>query len=234
MCYIINNLVEFNSQEKILKNIETKDEVKLYFPASVILFTLISNPSRVFTYDELISLAWRRDDKSVSISAVHQNILNVRSALRKLGLKENIIISIPKEGFRLCSQTALSDKISSITEIKKKKSTRVYKSIALMGVLVVYLAIFFIEKGTNYNLIAFEQHYFDTGLVDGNCKLYANTDSPVSNIRDFVLNKINLKCAEKMDAYITIYQKDNYSIFLCKNRLPLGISKVCVNEIINK
>lgn len=233
MRYIINDIIEFNPNERFLKNIKTNDKIKLYYPASIILLNLISTPSQTFTYGELIALAWRGKDKSVSISTLHQNILNVRSALRKLGLEKNIIISIPKEGFRLCSQTTISDKIPFLTEKKNKRSMSRYKSIAFAGLLIVCASFFFIKAATNYNLIAFEQHYFDTGLVSGNCKLYVNTDAPVSDIKKSVISGINLNCTERMDAYITIYQKDSYSIFQCKNRLPLGISKVCVNEIVN-
>lgn len=227
MHYIINNIIEFNPEGRLLRNIKTNEEIKLYFPASVILLSLLNEPGKAFTYRELIARAWKRDEQSVSISTLHQNILNARSAFKKLGLDAQVIMSIPREGFRLCEEI----KFSKVTTLKK--NTNVSKSkFGLILILILIFLSFFIEKVTQYSLFAFDRYYVDTNMVIGHCKIYINSDSPTSNIIKLITNDIESDCKEKMNAYITFYQKDNYSILLCKENLPLGLSKVCINKVI--
>lgn len=229
MHYIIDNLIKFIPEKRLLININTGAQVKLYVPASNMFLNLICNPSKDFTYGELISLAWKRDNNSVSISTVHQNILNIRRALRQLGLENNIIISIPKEGFRLCNTVVLRDN-KKTTPHTFKKNKEVY---SVCFCLFISALLLIVVKSTQYSLFAFEQHYIDTGKTAGDCKVYVNSDAPALNISEAVIKNIHIDCNKKTDAYVTYYQKDNYSIFLCKNRLPFGLSKVCINKIHN-
>jgi len=230
MHYIIEQLIQFDPEQRLLKNFSTDKELKLYTPASIILLNLLNDPGRVFTYSELINLAWRRDEQSVSISTLHQNILNIRSALKKLGLDQNLIISIPKEGFQLCTKTKFA---KTTLEVKTNKYNK--KSIFFVCFFICLSTIpFFIEKATRYSLFAFERYYIDTKTVIGRCKIYVNSDSPTRNVKSFMSNDTFFDCKEKMRAYVTFYQKDNYSIFLCKDRLPLGMSKTCINKIVNR
>ncbi|HGM6402409.1 winged helix-turn-helix domain-containing protein [Serratia marcescens] len=227
MHYIINNIIEFNPEGRLLRNIKTNEEIKLYFPASVILLSLLNEPGKAFTYRELIARAWKRDEQTVSISTLHQNILNARSAFKKLGLDAQVIMSIPREGFRLCEEI----KFSKVTTLKKHTNVSKNKFVLVLVLVLMCLSLF-IEKVTQYSLFAFDRYYVDANLVIGHCKIYINSDSPTSNIVKLITNDIESDCKEKMNAYITFYQKDNYSILLCKESLPLGISKVCINKVI--
>lgn len=101
MKYIINKIVVFNSDELTLFLCENNQVVtRLTKPASRLLLELIQNNKKNITRDDLLERVWTTYGFTASNAGLNNYISELRKAFALLGLVNEIIVTIPKLGFR--------------------------------------------------------------------------------------------------------------------------------------
>lgn len=112
MKYIINKIVVFNSDELTLSLYENNQVVtRLTKPASRLLLELIQNNKKNIARDDLLERVWTTYGFTASNAGLNNYISELRKAFALLGLVNEIIVTIPKLGFRFEADIVLTDTI---------------------------------------------------------------------------------------------------------------------------
>ncbi|MGQ8816417.1 winged helix-turn-helix domain-containing protein [Serratia sp. NA_13] len=110
MKYIINKIVVFNSEELTLFLYENNQVVtRLTKPASRLLLELIQNNKKNITRDDLLERVWTTYGFTASNAGLNNYISELRKAFALLGLVNEIIVTIPKLGFRFEADIVLAE-----------------------------------------------------------------------------------------------------------------------------
>ncbi len=110
MKYIINKIVVFNSDELTLFLYENNQAVtKLTKPASRLLLELIQNNKKNITRNDLLERVWSTYGFTASNAGLNNYISELRKAFALFGLVNEIIVTIPKLGFRFEGDIVLAE-----------------------------------------------------------------------------------------------------------------------------
>ncbi|WP_158785091.1 winged helix-turn-helix domain-containing protein [Pantoea sp. BAV 3049] len=104
LVFIINEDTIFNPQAHKIFSIKkdfAPQEFNINVPASRCLMLLIENRGKVVTRDEFLKHVWTENGVFVSQNTYYQNISILRRKLRKAGLGDDIIVTIPHRGLTL-------------------------------------------------------------------------------------------------------------------------------------
>lgn len=113
MFYCINNNVIFDTLKHTLTSSKfyPEKDTKLNQPTSRCLSLLIERKGCVITQEDFMNEVWRKHGMEVTVNTLYQNISILRKTLKRVGIDENIIITVPKKGITLSAQVEkLSDK----------------------------------------------------------------------------------------------------------------------------
>ena len=113
MFYCINNNVIFDPLKHTLtsRKYYPEKDTKLNQPTSRCLSLLIERRGCVITQEDFMNEVWRKHGMEVTVNTLYQNISILRKTLKRVGIDENIIITVPKKGITLSAQVEpLSDK----------------------------------------------------------------------------------------------------------------------------
>lgn len=100
--YNINDLVMFDSQQNHVATLaDNRNYIQLSTPASRCFELLISNSDQLIDKGKLLDYGWRDHGVFVTDNSLNQAILSIRKALKKLGLEENFIVTVPRIGYRI-------------------------------------------------------------------------------------------------------------------------------------
>lgn len=103
--YLLNNRVYFNAASGLLSASRCfTSRVALSRPASSCLKLLINKQGDLCAYPYLSRQIWGDRGKWISNNTLHQHIYQLRSCLKKAGINEEAIITVPRKGFQLCPQ----------------------------------------------------------------------------------------------------------------------------------
>lgn len=106
--YIINNMVEFHPATSTLRDIASPDRVVvLNSPAGRCLLLLIERAGTIVTQQEFLDIVWQRRGMLVSPNTYYQNISILRKGLKKSGFEVDPIVTIPRIGLTLASDTQI-------------------------------------------------------------------------------------------------------------------------------
>lgn len=122
--YCINNVAEFLPDKNRLINCVTGDENTLYSTASRCLHVLITNVGKVVTHTSLYEAGWERQGKEVTPNTLYQTISELRKQLNNAGFKNNIIQTLPRQGWSISNDVVVTE----ITESISSKNTQVLPS----------------------------------------------------------------------------------------------------------
>ncbi|MBF7979018.1 MULTISPECIES: winged helix-turn-helix domain-containing protein [Rahnella] len=100
MKYLIDNKIEFNSDDGSLFYPASKDIIKLTLPASRLLEEFLLSDGRDLTRDYLLETVWDRHGLQASGNNLNQYVSILRRNLAMLDCHE-LIVTLPKVGFRL-------------------------------------------------------------------------------------------------------------------------------------
>jgi len=78
--------------------------IVLHGPVSECLLQLLEQNEQVLTQRYLFAAVWEKQGAVVTTNALYQTIASIRKALKSAGLEENVIITIPKAGFKSVAQ----------------------------------------------------------------------------------------------------------------------------------
>lgn len=74
--------------------------VTLHGPVSECLLLLLENNGQVVTQRVFFASVWEKQGAVVTTNALYQTISQIRKVLKSAGIEENIIKTLPKEGFK--------------------------------------------------------------------------------------------------------------------------------------
>ncbi|RWR02359.1 hypothetical protein ED28_08235 [[Pantoea] beijingensis] len=110
--YIINETVEFHPVTSTLRDIHHPDiVVTLNSPAGRCLLLLINRIGTVVTRHELMDTVWKKSGIKVTPNAYYQNISILRKGLKRIGLGEEIIVTLPRIGLTLATGTRIRKRV---------------------------------------------------------------------------------------------------------------------------
>lgn len=111
--YIINGFVEFHPATSTLRNLkEPGNSVVLNSPAGRCLLLLITRDGKIVTQQEFMDIVWEKNGMLVSPNTFYQNISILRKGLKKVGLPEDPVVTIPRVGLTLASGTEITKRSS--------------------------------------------------------------------------------------------------------------------------
>lgn len=106
--YIINGLIEFHPATGTLRRVSQPDHVVvLNSPAGRCLLLLIERAGTIVTQQEFLENVWLRRGMLVSPNTYYQNISILRKGLKKIGFEVDPIVTIPRIGLTLASDTEI-------------------------------------------------------------------------------------------------------------------------------
>ncbi|WP_326469236.1 winged helix-turn-helix domain-containing protein [Enterobacter wuhouensis] len=109
--YVINNIVEFHPAASTLRDLNNPDRVVvLNSPAGRCLLLLIDRAGTIVTQQEFLDIVWQRRGMLVSPNTYYQNISILRKGLKKIGFEADPIVTIPRIGLTLASDTQITIK----------------------------------------------------------------------------------------------------------------------------
>ena len=107
MKYLIDNAIEFNTDDGTLHYPASQDVLKLTLPAARLLEEFLSSEGRDLTREYLLETVWDKHGLQASGNNLNQYVSIVRRNLAMLECHE-LIVTLPKVGFKL--NTAVSVK----------------------------------------------------------------------------------------------------------------------------
>lgn len=106
--YIINEAVEFHPATSTLRDIHTPDNiVTINSPAGRCLLLLINRFGEIVTQSEFMDFAWRQRGLMVTPNTYYQSISVLRKSLKRIGLGDDLIVTLPRIGLTLASETRI-------------------------------------------------------------------------------------------------------------------------------
>jgi len=110
--FLINDTLLFEPDLRRLGPLEGYPHraITLHGPVNECLLQLLENNDQVLTQRFLFASVWEKQGAVVTTNALYQTIASIRKALKSAGLDENIIKTIPKEGFKSVAQVRIGER----------------------------------------------------------------------------------------------------------------------------
>lgn len=106
MKYLINETIIFDSITGLLHLTgEENSSIQLSRPSMLLLTELIANTGKTSSREALLTNVWEKNGLIPSSNNLSNHISYLRKTFRALGLEDNVIATVPKEGFRLTTIT---------------------------------------------------------------------------------------------------------------------------------
>lgn len=245
--FLINETVLFEPEARRICSLADYPAraVILHGPVSECLLQLLEQNEQVLTQRYLFAAVWEKQGAVVTTNALYQTIASIRKALKSAGLEENVIITIPKSGFKSVAQvrvgtladfvkrdktvpTPVLTDVSSESEIPEivppvtQRTPRIWRSSMLYWLVG---AIFLLSCAVLYPEIKQAEPvfvgYHSIGTIDG-CEVYSSwreTDKSQSMWAS-LSKRFPLNCKKGNVAYITLnHAQLGISVIIC-DRAP--------------
>ncbi|MBS1206272.1 MAG: putative transcriptional regulatory protein [Proteobacteria bacterium] len=187
--YIINGVVEFHPATSTLCDLNNPDlVVVLNSPAGRCLLLLIERAGSIVTQQECMDIVWQSRGMMVSPNTFYQNISILRKGLKKIGFETDPIVTIPRIGLTLASDTQIVIKEAQPQSVEQEvpickiheedigpqpAAPAAKRRLWLPGILMA-LMIFVGVSAFSHNLR--HDNYFVDGyrftMMMGECRLY--------------------------------------------------------------
>lgn len=236
--FLINGLVLFEPDKRQLCPLAGYPErvVILHGPVSECLLHLLEHNGEVLTQRYLFAAVWEKQGAIVTTNALYQTIASIRKALKTAGLADNVVQTVPKEGFKSVAhlQTGTLDTFivpvvklpppvenlpSSQTEDNAPRR-RIFTTKIAYGVAgLLFLAscsVLYLQLNGARN--GFEG-YQPIGKLGG-CEVYSSWHDKIKSQRIFsALNqRYPIQCNEGDVAYMTLNRYQNgTSVIVCNS-----------------
>ncbi|HDR2162921.1 TPA: winged helix-turn-helix domain-containing protein [Enterobacter cancerogenus] len=205
MEYIINDLVVFDVQRGRLSLPEGDGEVFLAQAMTRLLKLFIEKNGQTIEREELFEKVWDDFGMRSSNANLNQHISLLRKEFALLGLPDNIIVTVPKIGFKFIADIAVRGKEVS-AERKSYLGWLAAGALALSCCFAVYTAV----TVSRETLPPIKKEY-PLGTVNG-CKVLSFNRVEAALIPEhldmvrFLLQKLNLSCNADKEIRLSIDQ----------------------------
>ncbi|MEQ4531278.1 MAG: winged helix-turn-helix domain-containing protein [Mixta sp.] len=131
MFYCINNDVIFDPLNHTLTSskFHPKKDTKLNQPTSRCLTLLIERRGSVITQEDFMNEVWRKYGMEVTVNTLYQNISILRRTLKRVGIDENIIITVPKKGITFSAQVEVLDEKTAAASFSDPHPSQSHRSL---------------------------------------------------------------------------------------------------------
>ncbi|MEH3480853.1 winged helix-turn-helix domain-containing protein [Enterobacter cloacae] len=203
--YIINGVVEFHPAASTLRDLNNPEQVVvLNSPAGRCLLLLIERAGSIVTQQECMDIVWQRRGMMVSPNTYYQNISILRKGLKKVGFETDPIVTIPRIGLTLASDTQITIKetqlpsaepdapVQTVQEevsVPQPVAPAVKRRIWLPGVLLgllLFISVVVISHSRAHDNYFVDGYRFTTMM--GVCRLYFARDIETPHDRDKALS----------------------------------------------
>ena len=203
--YIINGVVEFHPAASTLRDLNNPEQVVvLNSPAGRCLLLLIERAGSIVTQQECMDIVWQRRGMMVSPNTYYQNISIMRKGLKKVGFETDPIVTIPRIGLTLASDTQITIKetqlpsaepdapVQTVQEevsVPQPVAPAVKRRIWLPGVLLgllLFISVVVISHSRAHDNYFVDGYRFTTMM--GECRLYFARDIETPHDRDKALS----------------------------------------------
>jgi len=239
--FLINETVLFEPDARRLCSLADYPSraVILHGPVSECLLQLLEQNEQVLTQRYLFAAVWEKQGAVVTTNALYQTIASIRKALKSAGLEDNVIITIPKAGFKSVARLrvgtlaefvernnaaptpVLADVSSEMTKPEilppvMPRTSRFWRSSMLYWLAA---ALFLLSCGVLYSQLTPAEPafmgYHPIGTIDG-CEVYSSWRETEKSQRMWasLSQRFPLACHTGKIAYMTL------------NRAQLGISVI--------
>lgn len=171
--FIINDIVEFDSQRNALTLlISPFDTITLNIPASRCLELLLIKHNKIVPQADFFYAAWEKYNTYVTLGTFYQNISLLRKSLKKIGLDDDIIVTIPRKGLSITEKTKVEEKfppehLSNLLDLfkvfrkiqvnGKTKIGAIVKNIILCSIffIIILTPVFIININNKINMLEY-------------------------------------------------------------------------------
>lgn len=245
--YLINEIILFSPENGTLTPREgyPSGKMTLHGPASECLHILLKHVHQPVTQKALFEQVWQRKGVVVSTNTLYQSIASIRKGLKSVGLEEDIIRTLPKQGFQ-CNATIRSGTLEDFItppsqpiisvleenltseigplEMPSRPEKRAKSGVGIIASLLATLAIIAtVIYWTHHTDIPLSIPYYAAGKID-HCTLYSSwSDEEYSRSVFQELQQRNpINCTKNHTAYLTV------------NRLQLGSSLMLCTDLLEQ
>ena len=232
--FLLNGSVLFEPDKRRLCPLTGYPEraVVLHGPVSECLLQLLEHNGEVLTQRYLFAAVWEKQGAIVTTNALYQTIASIRKALKTAGLADNIVQTVPKEGFKSIAQIQTGTLDSFITPVAAEpvdngtslpaadiKTRRRFlpENIAygiaglvfIVSCIVLYLQLTEPRGGFD--------NYQPIGKTQG-CDVYSSWHDKTQSQRIFttLIKRYPIQCNEGGVAYMTLNRYQNgTSVIVC-------------------
>ena len=255
--YLINEIVLFEPERRRLGPLAGYPirAATLHGPVSECLLLLLQNNNQVVTQRVLFASVWEKQGTVVSTNALYQTISQIRKVLKSAGIEEDIIKTLPKEGFKSTAQLQEADlgafiaaqktpqvvlsseeSVESVTAEavavvpeKQPQKTSFFNSPLAYGISGI---LFLLSCGVLYSIMGEGkpeyENYQPVGKFNG-CDVYSSwRDKEKSGEKFMSLSKrYSIQCQKGGTAWMTInFAHQGNSVIVC-DRHPQEIDAQC-------
>ncbi|HEY3984344.1 winged helix-turn-helix domain-containing protein [Cedecea sp.] len=207
MIYIINRVVKFKPADGTLWNIDDPEHViNLTITNSNLLQFILDSDGAILFREAILEDIWDKQGLSSSNNTLNQYISISRRAISLLGVEDDVIITVPRTGFRLNKYVVIekeSDSTPGDQEISSDKATGKrlinIKLLVFTLVLLIFFLLFYYFLHNDENSVA--ESFFYVGKYHV-CDVYM-IGSALREKNDIVLERASALIEEVSAACIS-------------------------------
>ena len=231
MDYFINQTIRFDSINGLLNLIGNDNSVvQLSRPGSRLLTELITHSGNTLTREELLRTVWEEHGLRPSGSNLSNHISLLRKVFSQLGMNQNIIITVPKQGFRFDAEVTLispSSGSSKATDRNSKNEKNNLPAIQLKSShgrdtfkknLIICLTIVITLLVIYFSLTTYVSHSKTPGTININSCHIIDLDSDSDRNREVKLKLLTSLIKEK---HINCKSNNSTVYFRFSNLFPI-------------
>jgi DNA-binding winged helix-turn-helix (wHTH) protein len=218
-----------------------KELYQLNTPVSRCLKLLIEKHGEVVAQEEFFDYVWKQHGYVVSVNSFYQNISLLRKAIKKAGIDDDIIITVPKKGIMLpkrfsiepvkvdVSQAINQSHLPSEKPLDKKKEIK--SKILFCAIILASISILALTFNINSNN-DYAAEYTKSDITQDNCIFFFNNDATNYSNHVAFLKSRKIDCSLNKFIYVKTYSDiDRVSVFQCTNEMKSNtVKNFCTSE----
>lgn len=238
--YLVNKKIIFEPQTYRVWSIDDPAvSATLYVPAAHCFSLLVQNAGEVLSQQYLFQEVWEKNGLYVNPNTLYQNMAMLRKTLKSVGLEEEVILTIPRQGFTFVGRMQIcqdqdqdqencdvneqiintgSQSVVQATEFKTSLiQIRAISWFCSFGIplFVIALSLVFLTWqlwGKHTEAITIVDEYYDMGTVD-RCQLHSSWQGKYVSVLHFrhILGVTRKSCQAGEHAYLTFIDNNHRS-----------------------
>lgn len=225
--FLINDAVLFEPDKRQLCPLAGYPEraVILHGPVSECLLQLLEHNGEVITQRSLFAAVWEKQGAIVTTNALYQTIASMRKALKAAGLEDNIVQTVPKEGFKSVARIQVGEldafmAVAAPAELPPRHNTSLRLKMAYAAAGALFIAscsVLYLQL--NERQAGFES-FQPVGNING-CNVYSSWHDKSKNEQIFtaLAKRYPVKCSTGAEVYMTLNRfQVGTSLMVCDRR----------------